>query len=259
MHDTKIEMKLEEETKKLSRICEQLQEAIHHEFDKGFEHINVMEMGASIDMLKDIYEAKEKLIKGCYYKYILGAMEKEEEEEKEERKMMEKMREQYNEEDEDGERRFYRGQPRSKTSGRFMRHGDGRRRGYESPMLYGIMPEIYNPMEYYRDMDRADGKMYFAEPSTNRNAGNYNTSGSWTGNANMRDGREGRSGMSRRSYMETKEMHKDNTPESKQAKMRELEAYTKELAEDVTEMISDATPEEKALLKQKMQVLMQKI
>lgn len=74
-----------------------------------------------------------------------------------------------------------------------------------------------------------------------------------------RDGREGRSGQSRRSYMETKEMNKGNTPQEKQEKMKELEKYMKELAEDVTEMIEDATPEEKSLLKQKLQVLTQKV
>lgn len=74
-----------------------------------------------------------------------------------------------------------------------------------------------------------------------------------------RDVREGRSGQSRRSYMETKEMNKGNTPQEKQEKMKELEKYMKELAEDVTEMIEDATPEEKSLLKQKLQVLTQKV
>lgn len=74
-----------------------------------------------------------------------------------------------------------------------------------------------------------------------------------------RDGREGRSGQSRRSYMETKEMNKGNSPQEKQEKMKELEKYMKELAEDVTEMIEDATPEEKSLLKQKLQVLTQKV
>ena len=54
--------------------------------------------------------------------------------------------------------------------------------------------------------------------------------------------------------MEAKEQGKD-----KQAKMKELEDYMKELSSDVTEMIGDASPEEKAMLKNKMQVLMQKI
>ena len=78
----------------------------------------------------------------------------------------------------------------------------------------------------------------------------------------MKDGRksgESRYDRAKRGYDEKKEMHKGNTPEDKQAKMRELEKYTKELAEDVTEMISDATPEERTLLRQKMQMMIQKI
>lgn len=74
-----------------------------------------------------------------------------------------------------------------------------------------------------------------------------------------RDGREGRSGQSRRSYMESKEANKGNSPQEKQEKMKELEKYMGELGSDITEMISDASPEERALLKQKMQVLVQKL
>lgn len=74
-----------------------------------------------------------------------------------------------------------------------------------------------------------------------------------------RDGREGRSGQSRRSYMETKEMNKGNTPQEKQEKMKELEKYMGELSGDITEMISDASNEEKTMLKSKLQTLVQKI
>ena len=59
--------------------------------------------------------------------------------------------------------------------------------------------------------------------------------------------------------METKEMHKLNTPEDKQAKMRELENYAKELTEDVVEMVADMSAEEKNLLKTKMQTLIQQL
>jgi len=41
--------------------------------------------------------------------------------------------------------------------------------------------------------------------------------------------------------------------------MKELETYAKELTEDVVDMIADATPEERSLMKQKMQVLLQKL
>ena len=54
-------------------------------------------------------------------------------------------------------------------------------------------------------------------------------------------------------------MHKANTPEDKQAKMRELENYAKELTEDVVDMVADMSAEEKNLLKTKMQTLIQKI
>lgn len=74
-----------------------------------------------------------------------------------------------------------------------------------------------------------------------------------------RDVREGRSGMSRRSYMETKENHSGNSAEEKQHKMKELEKYMSELGTDITEMISDASNEEKTLLKNKLQVLAQKV
>ena len=50
-----------------------------------------------------------------------------------------------------------------------------------------------------------------------------------------------------------------NTPEDKQAKIRELEKYMNELSSDITSMIAGATPEEKTMLKTKMQNLSQKI
>ena len=70
----------------------------------------------------------------------------------------------------------------------------------------------------------------------------------------IRDYREGRSGSSRRSYIESKEMH-----EGKEKQMAELEKYMKELAGDMMEMIADATPEEKQMLSQKLNTLAEKI
>lgn len=63
----------------------------------------------------------------------------------------------------------------------------------------------------------------------------------------MRDYREGKSPMSRKTYMETKETHQGH------------EVQMKELSEDITEMISDATPEQKIVLKQKLIALSDKI
>lgn len=125
--------------------------------------------------------------------------------------------------------------------------------------------KYYMPMmdynQNYRDTDKEHGRMYYSGGGTPGT-----TTGSHTGRAGyqeweypsmklgMRDSREGRSPMSRRSYMEAKEMHHD-----KAAKMKELENYMQELSTDITEMIYDASPEEKQILQKKLNVLISKI
>ena len=69
----------------------------------------------------------------------------------------------------------------------------------------------------------------------------------------MRDPHEGRSGRYRRMYMSGKGV-KDKTHQ-----MQELEQYMQELASDMTEMIQDASQEEKQLLQTKLSNLIQKI
>jgi hypothetical protein len=87
-------------------------------------------------------------------------------------------------------------------------------------------------MPYYRDMDRPYGKMYYG--------GDGDTSSmAYPYELGMRDFREGRSPMTRRSYMEAKEMHMD-----KSHQMKELEKYVSELTKDIVEMVEDASPEE---------------
>lgn len=95
-----------------------------------------------------------------------------------------------------------------------------------------------------RDMDRNYGRMYYHEPMQERE---YDIS-------RMRDGREGRSPLSRRMYMESKEMHQ---PQS--AQMKELERYLQELSADITEMVEKASPEEKQMMEQKISALAQKV
>ena len=68
------------------------------------------------------------------------------------------------------------------------------------------------------------------------------------------DYREGRSGTSRKMYMESKEQHKDT-----QTKIRELENYMNELTMDISEMMQDTTPEEKQMLQKKLNTLLSKV
>lgn len=233
--------------KNIRCIEEKLAEAIRCEFEKGIDNVNTAEMGKATDMLKDAAEAE-------YYARISKAMEDAEKEDEESQKyMLKQLKEEYGEDD---GRRYYDNYRYMRT-GRFAPKGRGTympRRGYETPIEYHMTPEMYreHDPEYYRDMDRDMGRMYYTETGMSGNAGNSSRTG-------MRDGREGRSGMSRRSYMQTKEMHPDNSQESKQMKMKELEKYMGELSGDITEMITGASNEEKTMLKSKLATLSQKI
>lgn len=135
----------------------------------------------------------------------------------------------------------------------------------------------YTPM-YLRDMDRYDGRMYYngngsggGTGSSSYGANGYNGSGGHGGSTSynmseskyytereypieFRDMREGRSPLSRKMYMESKEMHHD-----KSKQIKELENYMKELSDDIVEMIDDASPEEKQILQQKLTALASKI
>lgn len=192
------------------------------------KHADTKELGEAIDMIKDLEEA-------MYYCSIVKAMEKSEEEEE----MIEKMGKKHPQE---------------------FHH-------YYTPMMY---PYEY---PYERDMDRERGRMYYS-PNQPRNSQGEFTSGrgmrrnyedytsymSGDGYSErempvgLRDSREGKSGISRRNYMESKELH-----HGKEKKIKELEKYMQELTQDIVEMIEDASPEEKQMLEKKMTHLTSKI
>lgn len=124
----------------------------------------------------------------------------------------------------------------------------------------------YYPSEYYRDMDRSYGSMYYSEGgNSGSGGGSRNYSGGSRGYSDgnrqssgesrnypieIRDYREGRSPMTRKNYMERK-MHGGG----KEAQIYELEKYTQELTKDITEMMEGASPEEKQMMQKKLSVL----
>ena len=212
------------DVKRMYCMIEKLAECAEKQFDNGIENVDTAEMGQVTDMLRDLSEA-------MYYRTLTKAMDDSDPEE-----IME-MFERYG----DGGRRYY--DHYRYADGRFAPKGRGTyRRGYEEPPYYHMTPEMYRSMENYRDMDRRDGRMYYTEPSMN--------SGVHT---------ESRYDMAKRNYTESKELHRGNTPEDKEQKMKELEKYLREIGSDIAELISDASTEEKNLLKNRMQVIMQKI
>ena len=216
--------------KNIHSMIEKLSECAKCELDKGIESIDTKEMGEVAEIIKELCEAE-------YYAKVSKAMDEHDFDNAEE--IM------------DEGRRGYRGQPRD-SRGRYMR------RGYQK-----MMPE------YYRDMDMDDGRMYYTSANRSQGSQGQSNGSSSMGSSNsgsmgysdgmVRDNREGRSGQSRRSYLETKEMHKGNTQQDKDMKLKELDKYMNELSSDISEMIHDSSNEEKTMLKQKLNGLIQKI
>lgn len=215
-------------------IIEKLSECAKSEFEKGIENVNTDEMGKVTDMLKDLAEA-------MYYRTLTNIMEESDVED-----ALEML-----------DRRFY-DDYRYKTTGRYAPKGKGSyvgRRGYEEPPYMHMMNredlQDWNSMserERMRDLDRASrGRMYYTETEPMRKDGG------------MRDSREGKAGMMRKGYMETKEMHKGTTPQDKEANMHSLESYLKELSEDLTGLLADMTPEERQMAKTKITTLAAKM
>lgn len=206
-------------------MVECLTEKTLSELDKGIENVNTEEMSEAVDMIKDLCEAEYKAV-------IVKSMKKADEEEEEYNKeLLRALKDEYGEE---GGRRYY-DEYRYMRTGRYAPKGKGTyvgRRGYEEPPYYHMYPE--------RDMDREYGRMYYTEPTaTHTSESGYD--------------------RAKRMYTETKEMHKANTPEDKEHKMKSLDSYTKELASDITGMVADMSAEEKNLLRTKLSTLVSKI
>ena len=190
--------------------------------------------GQNLDDLKDFTEIAKNI--ACFDKdyRIVEAMEKSEDNED-----IMRMLEQY---EDYPDRRYY--DHYRYANGRFAPKGRGTRRGYEEPPYYH-MPINYNDPEYMRDMDKDMGRMYYTEPAVSDNNSSHTIESGYD--------------RAKRNYTETKEMHKNNTPEDKEHKMKALDGYIKELGGDITQLIGDMTAEEKNLLRSKMSTLVSKI
>lgn len=209
--------------KRLEHMKETLMCAVEMQLcDLG--EVDTKELGEAIDMIKDLEEA-------IYYCTVTEAMTKPGVEMEWE---MKKGGEEHQKKEHHENRMYYSG-------------------GY--PMMYDDRNYMYADEGRRR---RSDGTFYM-DGVQNHNAGHVN-SGNGSSSQNYysepmeRDEREGRSYMSRRMYMEAKEMKKDRATQ-----LRELEKYMQELSQDVTEMIADASPEERQYLEKKVSALATKI
>lgn len=190
----------------LKRLKEELTMTVQSQMG-NLSNANAQELGAAIDMIKDLSEA-------IYYCSIVKAMEDSDED----RKIMDKI---------NSKQQMYGGY------------------NYYSRPYYRMEPG----MESYR-RDREYGRMYYNGGS----GASGDSSGNGNSGRNNSSSNSGRSSETRRYYMNGKETHQ---PKEKQ--VQELNRYMQDLASDLTEMIQDASQEEKILLQQKLSDLSAKI
>lgn len=223
---------------RLKNMKENLTNLVQSQISGNLANVDTKELGEAIDMIKDLSEA-------LYYCSVVEAME-------------------------DADK---------KSKERYEEH----HHHYTERMI---------PYEQWeRDYDREDGIMYYPRRGGypyrypiyydgegngySGRQGNPSNNGSRSSNGNnargensrgyrghdwdsypmkIEDYREGKSPNARKMYMESKELHK-----GKEVQMKELEKYMHELSSDVTEMIQDASPEEKQMLRAKITELAGKI
>lgn len=202
----------------LKKIKESLMACIQAQVGQGLKEVDTKELGEAIDMLKDLEEA-------IYYKSITKAMEESKEEEK------------YRE-------KYYSMYPR-------MMYNDGNSRNY-SDMMYNDGNRMY--YNGGGNSSNSGGSRGGQGGGNSGGSRNYDGGQYYPYPAEIRDYREGRSPVTRRTYMESKELHHDKTKQ-----MQELDKYMKELTDDILEMINGATPEEKQMLSQKLSTLATKV
>lgn len=223
---------------RMKQLKEDLMACVEYQAAGGLDKVDTKEMGEVIDMVKDLSEA-------LYYCEITKAMQEGPE-----------------------------------------RGGDHRAMYYDQRM----MPMDYYPVEYYdpRYRERYMPNTMYAQNGGSSSGGSSNGGNGGSGSngysassrgnnargggsrgyyegmmpmdyspvyeMEMRDPKEGRSGQRRKMYMEGKMLGKEKTKQ-----IQELDGYMQELTHDLTEMIQDASPEEKQLLQQKISTLATKI
>lgn len=197
----------------MENMIESLTSCVKQALERGDTSVGCMPITEAVDMVKDLSEA-------VHFSYISKAMKHAEEEDKEEEKyLLQKMKEEYGDEAE----RYYNEYRYS--DGRYAPKGRGTRRGYHDRRYVPDMME-YEP-EYYRDMDRDRGKMYYTEPTSVPSVVHESS----------------RLDTAIRNY------HESTTKDSK---MRELDHVLSELESMAKSDVAGMSAEEKQMLKSKL-------
>lgn len=232
----------------LKKMKECLMAKVEGQIYSNLDTVNTAELGAAIDMIKDLSEA-------AYYCSIVKSMEEsseKEEEGKEHKGMMyyaprKMMYEPYPVEYYDPRYRETMYAQGGGRGGSMRGNGGGRSSGGNNARGGGTRGYSDGNYTMYDDGSSSNYSMYHEDMMYPQDMYPIYRDGM------MKDPREGRSGMRRKMYMEGKGM------KDKNKQMQELEQYMQELASDMTEMIQDASPEEKQLLQSKIAALAAKV
>lgn len=222
---------------RMYEMIEKLSECAKCEFDKGIENVNTCEMSEVTDMLRDLSEA-------MYHRVLTETMLEADTDD-----IMEMF-------DRYGEDRRYYDHWRYKN-GRFAPKGRGSyRRGYDAPPYYHMMPRYemsiedykqHSP-EYWRDYDKRNmNVMYYTDRDHLPEHGSEMPKN------------ESRYDRAKRMYTETKNAHKSGSAEDKTITLREGEKMLNVIFDEISEMLQDASPEMRAMVKNKGIARMQQI
>lgn len=213
---------LKEKYERVCAIKDKALSLVETQLNGDLSSVDAKELGEVMDIAKDSAELIKYMEESYYYHKVTEAMDEASPEEKS--YQLNKYIPEY-------EGKFY-------TPMDYARARDSRGRYMYTEPDYRVDPDYRNRM-YYSSMSSSNS-------GQNGSHMNY-TDG-------MRDVREGRSPMARRTYMEMKEHGGD-----KEKTNKELEHYVAELGDDITELIESMDASEKAILKQKMSQLISKI
>lgn len=218
-----------EKYEKVCGIKDRALSLVEMQMNGNIDSVDAKELGEVADIAKDMAELMKYCAEAEYYHKVVESMDEATDEEKS--YYMNKYIPEY-------EGKFY--SPIYMGMNNYARQRDSRGR--------------YMYTEPNWRMNYADGGM-----NGNSNGGNNSGSRYYTTPSNLedmkvpRDYREGRAGITRLTYMETK----DDMDAS--SRMTEFDHYIKDLAEDITEMVEGLSASEKSTIKAKLQTLATKI
>lgn len=211
-------------TDKYEKVCSIKDKAlslVEMQMNGDISQVDAKELGEVADIAKDMAELMKYCAEAEYYEKVTEAMDEASPEEK--MHYMDKYIPEY-------DQRYY-------TPMRYAQRRDSRGRYMYNDGMY--------PIEEYKS-----DKMWYGNTNGSNNPMHMNDDM----NSAMRDMREGRSGMVRKTYMDLK-----NSGADKNAKIEEIKRYAGELIEDMNEMLEDATPEERSTIKTKLTAFVSKL